>query len=346
MSAPMSTSTMTAVQSNPDAADDGQRRSEVPAVSVLMTAHNAAKYLREALDSLLNQTFQDFEIVVVNDGSTDRTGKILAEYAEKDLRITVLTNRQCSGISRAANRGLAACRADVIARMDADDVAYPDRLEKQFAFFKDSGAVAVGCYVEFMDANGRALTVISSPTDDETIQSRLLKGDCTLWHTGSMMSADALRQVNGYNERYGSAVDVDLWLRLGEVGSLANQPDTLQKYRYYNASVSAKRRDEQMRLCQQATVEAAARRGIEPRFEPKEHWRSDKTRASRLRFQLKLGWWAYRSGHFQTAAVYALKSLKLSPVNWQAWMMLKAAGLGQIRQSLLASHAGPAATPA
>ena len=298
-----------------------------PQVSVLMTAYNSAKYLRRALDSLFSQSFQDFEVVVVDDGSTDATGQILADYAERYDAMTVLTNGQCQGISRAANRGLAACRAAVIARMDADDVAYPDRLEKQLAFFRDSGAVAVGCYVEFIDHRGRALTVMPSPLDDTTIQKLLLQGDCTLWHTGSMMSAAALRRVGGYNEAYGSAVDIELWLRLGEVGSLANQPETLQQYRYYGDSVSARRREQQMQLCEQATREAARRRGIEPCFIKKEHWRSGATKASKLRFIHRLGWWAHRSGHLRTTAVYGLKALRLRPWSWQGWMLLKAAAV-------------------
>ena len=298
-----------------------------PTISVLTTAHNSAKYLRRALDSLLDQTIGDFEVVVVDDGSTDTTPAILAEYARRDGRFTILINETCQGISRAANRGLAACRAPIIARMDADDVAYPDRLEKQLAFFRQAGAVAVGCYVEFIDHRGRPLIVMPSPTDNQTIQDLLLQGDCTVWHTGSMIDAAALRRVGGYNEDYGSAVDIELWLRLGEVGQLANQPDTLQQYRYYGDSVSALRREQQMSLCKQATHEAARRRGIEPRFVRKPHWRSGATKASKLKFILKLGWWAHRSGHARTTAIYALKALRLRPWSLNAWMMLKAAAV-------------------
>ncbi len=304
----------------------------VPSVSVLTTAHNSAKYLHEALDSIFAQTFQDFELVVVDDGSTDDTADILAEYADKHPRMTVLTNSQCQGISRSANRGLQACRAPVIARMDADDIAYPDRLEKQLAFFRSHDAVAVGCYVEFIDHRGRELTVMLSPTDDQTIQELLLQGDCTVWHTGSMMDAAALRQVGGYNEAYGSAVDIELWLRLGEVGRLLNQPETLQQYRYYGDSVSAIRREQQMKLCEQATREAAARRGVEPSFIKKEHWRSGATKASKLRFIHRLGWWAHRSGHRRTTAIYGLKSLRLRPWSWQGWMLLKASAVATARR--------------
>jgi glycosyltransferase involved in cell wall biosynthesis len=303
-----------------------------PTVSVLVTAHNAGRYIRTALESLQKQTLEDIEIVVVDDGSTDDTADIVGVMAAEDPRIRLIRGRVCVGISRAANRGLAACRADIIARMDADDVAYPDRLEKQLAFFRASDAVAVGCYVEFIDAKGRQLTVIESPTDNDTIQDMLLQGDCTLWHTGSMIDAAALRRVNGYNVEYGSAVDVDLWLRLGEVGKLANQPEVLQQYRFYNASVSAKKRDQQMNLCRRATLEAAERRGVEPRFQQKDHWRAGSTRASRLRFTLRLGWWAFRNDRPKTTAIYAVKSLGLSPLSREPWAMLRAAGVAQLRQ--------------
>ena len=297
-----------------------------PALSVLMTARNAEPFLADALNSILNQTFTDFELVVVDDASNDATPRTLERYAAADHRLRILRNGSRQGISKSANRGLEVCRAPVIARMDADDIAMPDRLEVQYAFFRESGAVAVGCYVEYMDRDGRRLTTIASPTDNADIQAGLLQGNCTLWHTGSMISAAALRQVGGYNERYQSAVDIELWLRLGEVGRLANQPRMLQRYRFYGTSVSAKRRDEQMDLCQQATIEAATRRGIAPQFKEKEHWRPGRDRASRHRFMLRLGWWAQRSGEYGTATLYARRALALHPASLEAWSLLRVAG--------------------
>ena len=114
----------------------------VPEVTVLMTAYNAARYLREAVDSILNQTFRDFEFVIVDDGSTDRTLSILQDYARRDPRIRIIS-RPNTGLTRALNDGLATIRSPLIARMDADDVALPERFAKQLALL-DTGFDLVG----------------------------------------------------------------------------------------------------------------------------------------------------------------------------------------------------------
>ena len=105
-----------------------------PAISVIMTAYNTEKYIKEAIESILNQTFKDFEFIIVDDGSTDNTRLIIEEYAKKDRRIKILYNKKNLGIVKSLNKAIAIAKGKYIARMDSDDVSKLNRLEKQFVF--------------------------------------------------------------------------------------------------------------------------------------------------------------------------------------------------------------------
>ena len=295
-----------------------------PAVSVLMTVHNGQRHLEQAARSVLRQRGCTLEFVIVDDGSTDATPRLLRRLAAEDARVRVLRLESNAGISRAANAGIAACRATRIARMDADDVMHPDRLERQRRFFDAAGAVAVGTDVDFIDFRGRRLHTIESPRGHESIEEGLLRGHCTLWHTSSMIDAAAVRGVGGYDPAYSSAVDVELWLRLAEVGRLANQPEVLQHYRFYGGSVSGVQRERQAMLCERAVRAAAARRGIESPWEGKPAWREGDDRLARQRCRLKRGWWAQLAGEHATAAWYARKCLLVRPHDRSAWRLLQA----------------------
>ena len=289
-----------------------------------MTVRNGARHLPAAARSVLRQRRVSFEYVIVDDGSTDATPRLLRELAAEDPRVRVLRFAQNVGISRAANAGAAACRAPRIARMDADDVMLPGRLRRQLGFIAETGSVAVGTDVDFIDFRGRRLHTIQSPREHADIEDGLLRGHCTLWHTSSMIDAAAFRGVGGYNPDYASAVDVELWLRLAEVGRLSNQPRVLQRYRFYGGSVSGVRREEQARLCEQAARQAASRRGIAPRWEEKPAWREGHSRAELHRCRLKRGWWANLAGEHATAAWYARRCLLTRPHDKAAWRLLQA----------------------
>jgi len=208
-----------------------------PEVSVLMPAYNDAAFVAEALDSVLAQTFTGFEFVIVDDGSTDATGEVIAACAAKDARIRVLTNERNLGIVAALNRGLDACRGRYVARMDADDVALPDRLAKQTARMDaDAGVVALGGAIEHIDASGA----------DTGVCRRCATG-------GSMLAANPLlhptvmirREVLEthhlrYQERFRYAEDYFLWLQLSRFGRLGAADEVVLKYRL-NAGASRMR---------------------------------------------------------------------------------------------------------
>ena len=154
---------------------DTKKSNEVPpSVSVLMPAYNRQQYVRKAVESILNQTFGDFEFIIVNDGSTDGATEILREYARCDERI-VLIEQENSGYVRALNRGLASVRGALVARMDSDDIAMPERLAIQTRFLEEHpDVVAVGGQAVAIDEEGAELYRISRPIAHGTIDEFLL----------------------------------------------------------------------------------------------------------------------------------------------------------------------------
>jgi glycosyltransferase involved in cell wall biosynthesis len=200
----------------------------IPIVSVLMSAHNAESSIREAVQSILNQTFTDFEFIIINDGSTDGTGNLLASLADQRI---VLIHQENNGLTRALNRGLSLARGEFIARMDADDIALPERLEKQTAFLRahpETALFASSCHG--IDKNGTVLWTNSLPTTDVQIKWRLLFHNC-IPHSTVMFRKITVQELGGYNNAITYAQDYDLWLRVAEHCGLAGAPEPLTSYR-------------------------------------------------------------------------------------------------------------------
>jgi glycosyltransferase involved in cell wall biosynthesis len=207
-----------------------------PRVSVLMAVHNGERFLREALDCLLAQTLEDFELVVVDDGSTDGTGAILASYAARDRRLVVVRNEGNLRLPASLNRGLEHCRASLVARADADDVYHPERLERQVAFMEAHPEVGVAsCAYQRTDAQGRIIGTVRPPTDDGVIRFRQLFINGFL-HPGVVFRVSLVRAVGGYDTDYWTAQDSDLWARVRDRTRLANLPEPLVRYRVHTSS--------------------------------------------------------------------------------------------------------------
>ncbi len=209
----------------------------LPAISVLLPVFNAERYLGAALESVLAQTFTDFECVVVDDGSTDTSPTILAQYAAHDGRIRII--RQANlGIVAALNRGLAECRAPLVARMDADDICHPSRLAVQIAFLQTHPAVvAVGTAFRVIHANGRPGPVLQNPISHDAIVRALQQRSC-LAHPTVMMRKATVLEAGGYREPLRHAEDYDLWARLADKHRLANLRACLLDYRVHPQQVS------------------------------------------------------------------------------------------------------------
>jgi glycosyltransferase involved in cell wall biosynthesis len=212
-----------------------------PAISVVMPAYNAAGYVREALDSMLAQTFRDFELIVVDDASTDATPEILAEYARADPRVQVLRNSTNGKIAKSLNRGIEAAAGRYVARMDADDWSYPDRLEKQFAYMESHPRVVLcGGTIEICDAGLAPINKRRYPLTNVEIRSRMFFFT-PFCHPAVICRSDALRIAGGYNESFEVAQDYDLYFRIGRLGEFGNLDDCIHRLRTHPGSSSLRR---------------------------------------------------------------------------------------------------------
>jgi glycosyltransferase involved in cell wall biosynthesis len=211
----------------------------VTLISIVFPVYNGGRFLATAIQSLLAQTFTDFEIIAVNDGSTDDSERILDRAAATDPRIRVLS-RPNTGIVGALNDGIAMARGDLISRMDADDISLPQRLEKQVAYLADhSECVAVGTDVLYTDPEGAPLVRHYPAEDHDGIVEQLLNGNGgALIHPTITVRRRLLEEVGGYRARYQWIEDFDLYLRLSEKGRLANLPEVHLHYRQHLGSVN------------------------------------------------------------------------------------------------------------
>lgn len=214
----------------------------IPTVSIVMSVYNGQRYLCEALNSLLEQTLQDFELVIVDDGSTDETSLILDAYEKKDKRIFIIRNEQNLGVAASLNRGLQICRAPLVARADADDVFMPERLAKQLTYINQNPNVGVvGSAYQEIDENGQTLKDCEVVTEDRHLKFKLLFG-CIYIHPTTIFRRDLVLNAGGYDEKnFGRGPeDYDLWARLLSRTRFGNINEPLVKYRVYSNSVIGK----------------------------------------------------------------------------------------------------------
>jgi glycosyltransferase involved in cell wall biosynthesis len=216
----------------------------MPQLSVVLPVYNAEHDVAEALESVLGQTYADFEVLVLNDGSTDASRAIVARYADADPRIRVI-ERGRRGLVVTLNDGLAEARAEYVARMDADDIAMPQRLARQVEWLdRHPACVVVGSSFILVDERGGRLRVHRCFVNDLTIRHALAAEGC-IPHPTAMFRRRAALGVGGYSAAYDVTEDYDLWRRLARVGELHNLPEPLLYKREASAAVSAVRADTQ-----------------------------------------------------------------------------------------------------
>lgn len=239
-----------------------------------MPVYNSERYLSIAIESILTQTFRDFEFIIVNDGSTDSSLEIIQRFQTQDPRIRIIDQTN-QGITKSLNNAINLAQGKYIARMDADDISMPTRLEKQYQFMETHPEIAVcGSRALIIDEDGDAIRNDRVVCTHENIEKRHLLGKCSLKHPSVIIRTDILRKVNGYNEDLPYAQDFDLWLRIGEIGKLYNLPDVLIKYRRNSHSISYQKKREQWEAACKALDDATARRGIKfqyPTFKEKSY---------------------------------------------------------------------------
>ena len=207
--------------------------SEIPAVSVVMSARDGERYLAAAIESVLAQTLADLELVLIDDGSTDSSPQILAAYASTDERVLVHRHEH-AGLATSLNRGIAYARSPLIARLDADDVAWPRRLELQVAHLAEHPDVGlVGGAVTFIDEHGHQFADARYPATDAEIR-RAFSSTTPFVHSAVTMRREALDAAGGYRAAFPHAEDLDLWLRIGAVAELANLAEIVVSYRIHS----------------------------------------------------------------------------------------------------------------
>lgn len=210
----------------------------MPVVSVLMPAYNAEQYISEAVESILNQTYRDFEFIVVDDCSTDNTVKIVQSF--KDPRIKIIENKTNIGVAKSLNKGLEYCTGDYIARMDADDISMSNRLERQISYLEKNPDIAVvGCNIEIFGMEKGSRCFSNSP---DQLKIDLIFNNCFA-HPTIMARKECLCQF-GYNPEYSKMEDYDLWVRLSRQNKLSCIPETLLKYRMHVSQVTKQKSTE------------------------------------------------------------------------------------------------------
>jgi glycosyltransferase involved in cell wall biosynthesis len=304
-----------------------------PTVSVLMPVYNAERFVADAIESILGQTFEDFEFLIVNDGSTDRSLALLQRYAAQDQRIRLIS-RSNTGYVRALNEMLQLAQGEFVARMDADDIAMPDRFQLQVERLRqEPDLVCLGGAHGMMDVKGRWLTCLAMPEQDDEIQRLALAGHTPINHPCAMMRRSAVLQVGAYDPAMTPCEDLDLWLRLGEVGRLANLKQMVLKYRLHEHSISEQQGTLQNQKAQEACRRAWQRRGVEGTFEAIDPWRPTSDRQSQYRFSLRYGWWAFNSSQRQTAIIYGFKAIRINPLDREGWQLLGSALIKPLQQN-------------
>jgi len=201
-----------------------------------MSAFNAERYLSDSIESILDQTFTNFAFLIIDDGSTDSTAEIVESY--KDPRIRLVRNQKNIGLTRSLNKGIKLAVSDYIARMDADDISLPDRLEKQFqCFSSDPSLTLCASRMEIIDENGRSTGIIYPNISPSLLPWRLLFGN-QIPHTSVMLKRQALIELGGYAEWAKRSQDYELWARISHQYKVHMISDTLVYWRGHSSNIT------------------------------------------------------------------------------------------------------------
>jgi glycosyltransferase involved in cell wall biosynthesis len=210
----------------------------MPLISVVMPARNAAATLAESLDSLVAQSFKDYELVLINDGSDDKTVEIAEQYSSR-LKIRILQHESSQGVAKSINDGLAASDSEFIARLDSDDLARPERFERQLEFMRANPRVGVcGTHLLVFSHEHDQRFVLNHPTASGAIATAMLQR-CAIAHPSVIARRQVFELAGNYNERFDFAEDYELWCRASLLGvQFANIAEPLTLYRKHDGQVS------------------------------------------------------------------------------------------------------------
>ncbi len=290
-----------------------------PLISILMPVYNGGAYLREAMQSVLTQSFRDFELIVINDGSTDNSRVLLEEFVGVDSRVH-LVSRENQGLVATLNEALHLAHGKYCARMDQDDLSLSHRLATQLAFLETHpDCVLVGSQVIFIDPDGDEI----GPKQDmrsvhEEIDAALMAGEWPIVHPAVMMRTEAIRRVGGYHD-YDTWEDHDLFLRMAEVGRLENLQESLLKYRLHLGSMVHQRAALKSNVLAKILSDARERRGLPPLDDKNTPQYRGLTSAEHQRNWV---WWSLASCNTKTARKHAWGALRNAPLEPESWRAL------------------------
>lgn len=224
-----------------------------------MSVYNGARDLREAIESILNQSFADFEFIIINDASNDNSPEIINEYAAKDNRIRVINNEFNLGLTKNLNRAIKESKGEYLARFDCDDISYPERFKMQAEFLdKNPNCALVGAWADIVDDNGKIMRTVKYPTDSKDLKKVLISYN-PFFHSLAMFRKSAIDAVGPYDESWRFAQDYELWLRIAEKYNIANIPQVLLGYRETTGSITASKNRKQVGFVLKAKMKALKR---------------------------------------------------------------------------------------
>ena len=299
-------------------------------LTVLLTYYNLAAYLDAAIASIRAQTLRDFELVLLDDGSKDGSPAIAERHAAQDPRIRIARSATNLGIPGNLNRGLAAVTTELVALMDGDDVARPERLARQVAYLDaHPEVVGVGCIPLMVDADLQPIGTLDDLYHEkhEDIERELLEGHgwAFLQPTATMRTA-AVRATGSFRTDLATSMDLDFFLRLGETGRLANVPEILHHYRLRVGSVTHAQDQGRAARHNTALAEAYRRRGL---TKPMPTAVPDHAETTPTDLHLRWAWWALSSGNVRTARRQAWFAVRRAPWAWRCWKALACAWRGR-----------------
>lgn len=299
----------------------------VPAVSVLIPCYNTARYLRQTVESVLAQTCADFELILLDDGSSDSTKQLLGELRQRDPRIRT-HSRDNNGIVDTRNELLSMAHGQFISWHDSDDLMTPCRLERQLArFHEDPSLVWVGGACALTDPEGLPIRTHAFPEDHAAI-CKIMEIEIGCYFGSTLMRRGTIEKLGGFRQPFRISEDFDLVLRMSEVGRVANIPEVVLIYRQHMASTANHGRQRcaaYSRLVRQLAAER--RESGTDRLQRGEPVDLDFTglpseKSNRIETHRRWAWWALQDGHLKTARKYALHSLREAPLALESWKLL------------------------
>jgi glycosyltransferase involved in cell wall biosynthesis len=221
-----------------------------PVISVIMSVYNGSAYLKDAIESILYQTYTNFEFIIINDASTDDSLKIIESYT--DERLVLKTNDKNLGLTKSLNKGISLAKGKYIARMDCDDISLPERFQKQFSFFQENEDITV-CGTNYQFIGGSTSNL---PLDNDTLKIKLFQGKNLIAHPSVMFRREIFDDHNiEYDESVKYAQDFKLWVDISQKFKIANVVEPLLKYRVHNQQISSTKPNQQKKVVMSVCID-------------------------------------------------------------------------------------------